>query len=50
MVEEAWSVVNPVLKFWESVTPEEFPNYVSGTWGPDAAFDLLRRDGREWRK
>jgi glucose-6-phosphate 1-dehydrogenase len=50
MVEEAWSVVNPVLKFWESVTPEEFPNYVSGTWGPEAAFDLLRRDGREWRK
>jgi glucose-6-phosphate 1-dehydrogenase len=29
--------------------PRDFPNYAAGTWGPEAADDLLARDGREWR-
>jgi glucose-6-phosphate 1-dehydrogenase len=48
-VEAAWSVVEPVLKGWENVTPRHFPNYVSGSEGPSAANDLLARDGRSWR-
>src|SRR5262245_2940514 len=27
-----------------------FPNYPAGTWGPPSANDLLRRDGRSWRR
>jgi glucose-6-phosphate 1-dehydrogenase len=48
-VEAAWSVVEPVLKGWEHVTPRHFPNYAAGGEGPSASNDLLARDGRAWR-
>ena len=48
-VESAWSVVEPVLRGWESVAPRHFPNYSAGSEGPIAANDLLTRDGRSWR-
>jgi glucose-6-phosphate 1-dehydrogenase len=48
-VEAAWSVVEPILKGWENVTPRHFPNYGAGSEGPSAANDLLARDGRAWR-
>jgi len=47
-VEEAWKVVDPVLRAWEGSPPAEFPNYAAGTWGPAAADRLLARDGRAW--
>jgi len=50
MVETAWGVVAPVLDVWKSLAPRDFPNYAAGTWGPDAAEQLLRRDGRQWRE
>ena len=49
MVETAWAVVQPVLDYWASEKPKGFPNYASGSWGPEAAFELLGRSGREWR-
>lgn len=49
MVEAGWAVVQPILDVWKALPPREFPNYAAGTWGPQAAFDLLQRDGREWR-
>jgi len=49
MVERGWEIVTPILEAWK--TPAvDFPNYESGSWGPDASFDLARRVGREWRK
>jgi len=48
-VESAWSVVEPVLRGWESVAPRHFPNYSAGSEGPIVANDLLARDGRSWR-
>jgi glucose-6-phosphate 1-dehydrogenase len=47
-VETAWEIVMPILDSWEGSPPEEFPNYDAGTWGPDAATQLLARDGRHW--
>jgi glucose-6-phosphate 1-dehydrogenase len=38
------------LQQWADWKPTGFPNYAAGTWGPKAADELLRRDGREWRK
>ena len=29
--------------------PSDFPNYAPGSWGPEAADELLRRDDRHWR-
>jgi glucose-6-phosphate 1-dehydrogenase len=49
-VEEAWQIVMPILDYWEAASPEEFPNYASGTWGPEAAISLMARDGRHWHE
>ncbi len=48
MVEEAWRVVEPVLDAWGSTAPD-FPDYLSGSDGPAAADELLKRDRRRWR-
>lgn len=47
-VECAWNVVAPVLEVWGSVSPSDFPNYISGTWGPPSAEALIAQDGRRW--
>jgi glucose-6-phosphate 1-dehydrogenase len=48
--EAAWSVVAPILDVWTALPPRDFPNYNAGTWGPKEAGELLRRDGRRWRR
>jgi glucose-6-phosphate 1-dehydrogenase len=45
---EAWSIVDPVLKHWETAAVPDLPLYAAGTWGPKAAQELLARDGRAW--
>jgi glucose-6-phosphate 1-dehydrogenase len=49
MVEAGWAVVQPILDVWKALPPRDFPNYPAGSWGPQQADELLRRDGREWR-
>jgi glucose-6-phosphate 1-dehydrogenase len=49
MVEAGWSVIQPVLDVWHAIPARGFPNYPAGSWGPQEADDLLRRDGRAWR-
>jgi glucose-6-phosphate 1-dehydrogenase len=49
-VEATWRVVQPVLDAGDSEKPRDFPNYKSGTDGPDSADALLQHDGgRSWR-
>jgi glucose-6-phosphate 1-dehydrogenase len=48
-IEEQWSLVDAVVATWARDRPA-FPNYAAGTWGPSAADELLRRDGRAWRR
>jgi len=50
MVEAGWKVIAPIQDVWNSLPPRSFPNYATGTWGPEEAAELLRKDGREWRK
>jgi glucose-6-phosphate 1-dehydrogenase len=45
---KAWSIVDPIVKRWESEPPNDLPNYPAGSWGPAAADALLKRDGRVW--
>jgi glucose-6-phosphate 1-dehydrogenase len=47
-VEAAWSLLTPILDVWASVPPSDFPNYGSGTWGPESAEVLIAQDGRTW--
>jgi glucose-6-phosphate 1-dehydrogenase len=49
-VETAWSIVTPIIEAWANEPPPDFPNYEAGSWGPDAADELLARDGRKWRR
>ncbi len=49
-VEEAWSIVDPIIDAWASGPPPEFPNYDAGSWGPPEADELINRDGRHWRR
>jgi glucose-6-phosphate 1-dehydrogenase len=48
-VEEQWLLVDAIVAAWQRDRPN-FPNYAAGTWGPPSAEDLLRRDGRSWRR
>jgi glucose-6-phosphate 1-dehydrogenase len=49
MTERGWEIVTPILEAWKKPA-NDFPNYEAGTWGPKAAFDLIERDGRQWRR
>jgi glucose-6-phosphate 1-dehydrogenase len=48
-VEVGWSVVTPLLETWGKTSVSDFPNYAAGTWGSQAADQMLQRDGRQWR-
>lgn len=48
-VMSSWRLFDPVLKFWQSIPAESFPNYPSGTWGPIESELLLAKTGRRWR-
>ncbi len=45
-IEAAWAVVQPALDAWGKGGDPEF--YAAGSQGPDAADQLLARDGRHW--
>jgi glucose-6-phosphate 1-dehydrogenase len=49
-VETAWSIVTPIIDAWASEPAPDFPNYEAGSWGPDAADELMAREGRRWRR
>lgn len=46
-VEEAWAWIDPIINHWQDANDSLLP-YTAGSWGPGAADDLIRRDGRKW--
>ena len=48
-VEGGWEVVQPILDLWASEKGAPMATYPAGSWGPQAADDLLENDGRSWR-
>jgi glucose-6-phosphate 1-dehydrogenase len=48
-VEEQWALVDAMVAPWRRDVPG-FPNYAAGTWGPPGSDELVRRDGRSWRR
>ena len=48
-VETTWGLYTPILEAWAAKTPEVFPNYFAGTWGPECSDRLLERSGHVWR-
>ncbi|HEY7207304.1 MAG TPA: glucose-6-phosphate dehydrogenase [Gaiellaceae bacterium] len=48
-IDEQWQLVDAIVAAWRRDRPA-FPNYEAGTWGPLSADELIRRDGRAWRR
>ncbi len=48
-IEAAWRLVDPVIQGWEAQNDPPLSPYPAGSWGPEAADQLLARDGRRWR-
>jgi len=48
-VEAAWTLVDPIESAWRDGRPR-LQTYAAGSWGPDAAAQLLNADGREWHR
>lgn len=46
-VELAWAIISPILEAWRDLSCPLFPNYLAGTWGPEAANALLS-EGQTW--
>jgi glucose-6-phosphate 1-dehydrogenase len=44
----SWRILTPILDYWKN-TKAKFPNYASGSWGPEEADQMLTREGRIWR-
>jgi glucose-6-phosphate 1-dehydrogenase len=49
-VEAEWSIVTPIIDAWQNERGPDFPNYEAGSWGPESAVEMVRRDRRSWRK
>jgi glucose-6-phosphate 1-dehydrogenase len=48
-VETTWALYTPILQAWAAKTPEVFPNYFAGSWGPECSDRLLEKGGHVWR-
>ncbi|MGB5395614.1 MAG: cyclic nucleotide-binding domain-containing protein, partial [Gammaproteobacteria bacterium] len=48
LVEAAWRIAQPLLDHWSATPANDFPNYTRNSWGPKAAYELLKKDGRRW--
>lgn len=46
--ELAWELLDPILKAWEEPAGPPLFSYAPGSWGPAAADQLLKTDGRSW--
>ena len=49
-VEAGWKAVQPFLDAWKNAGAKGLQSYKAGSEGPADADELLKRDGRSWRK
>ena len=50
-VEQAWSFIDPIEEAWaDAKRAPKLDFYPAGSWGPEAADELIARDGRAWRR
>jgi glucose-6-phosphate 1-dehydrogenase len=48
-VEKSWEFVQSILDQWRDDLSTPMHDYAAGTFGPEAAEQLIRTDGRSWR-
>ncbi|MEE8385547.1 MAG: hypothetical protein V3S01_06495 [Dehalococcoidia bacterium] len=50
-VEAAWTITSDILEGWGQMPAGAIPDYEAGTWGPQAADELIGGEGgRQWRR
>jgi glucose-6-phosphate 1-dehydrogenase len=47
-VELAWGIIDPIQRAWDETGQPELLTYSPGDWGPPAAEEWMRRQGRAW--
>jgi glucose-6-phosphate 1-dehydrogenase len=47
-VELSWKILDPIVSFWESDGRND--SYPPGSWGPESAHQIMKADGRSWRR
>ena len=47
-VEISWELMMPILEYWNTHPLPEDALYDPGSWGPQAAFDLLQQNADTW--
>lgn len=48
-LESSWQLVTSILKQWKKAESSAMlPQYPQGSWGPDAAYALITKEGRKW--
>jgi glucose-6-phosphate 1-dehydrogenase len=48
-VEQAWSLLTPVIEQLETGSSGDIPHYTAGSSGPIEALRLIEKDSRTWR-
>ena len=47
-LDHSWRFLDPILACWAERREHSLPSYPAGSWGPEEADALLRKDGRHW--
>ena len=47
-VHASWKLLTPILDHWEDKQLQGLTYYPAGTWGSQAAHELLAKDQRSW--
>ena len=48
--ERSWQLITPIHEHWAEQGRKGLDSYVSGSWGPKSADDLLAANGHSWRE
>lgn len=47
-IETSWRIIDSITSAWAKMPADTVYPYRAGTWGPDQAYELIERDGRQW--
>ncbi|MCA9971857.1 MAG: glucose-6-phosphate dehydrogenase [Anaerolineales bacterium] len=49
-IELAWQLIDPILAGWAGAAAPPLATYEPGSWGPEAAAELVAHDGYAWER
>ncbi len=47
-IETSWRIIDRITETWKQLSPDTVYPYQAGSWGPEAANELIEKDGRHW--